>query len=278
MKRNFCALILSHGRPDGVITYNTLRRSGYTGPIYIVIDNTDTSADKYYENFGEEYVIMFDKIAAFPNTDSGDTLGLPANSVVYARNECFRIAQELGYDNFIELDDDYCSFSFRYPEGSKTIRNLDYIFNELVTYLNATPIKSICFSQGGDHMGGFLESRGKVLRKAMNSFICKTDRPFEFYGRINEDTTMYVLAGTRGDIFLTVMNLQLSQKATQQNSKGLTDIYLQIGTYVKSFYTVMFCPNCVRIALMGRHNKRLHHKVLWEHAIPRIIPESYKKR
>ena len=46
MRRDsFCVFILSHGRPDNVITLNTLRREGYTGPWYIVIDNEDKKGE-----------------------------------------------------------------------------------------------------------------------------------------------------------------------------------------------------------------------------------------
>ena len=41
MMDNFVALILSHGRPDRVYTYKSLQKAGYTGPVYIVIDNED---------------------------------------------------------------------------------------------------------------------------------------------------------------------------------------------------------------------------------------------
>lgn len=33
MRDDFCAFILTHGRPDKVLTYRTLRRAGYTGKI-----------------------------------------------------------------------------------------------------------------------------------------------------------------------------------------------------------------------------------------------------
>ncbi|MEW3551668.1 hypothetical protein MZV21_26770 [Escherichia coli] len=38
MRDDFCAFILTHGRPDKVLTYRTLRRAGYTGKIFIVVD------------------------------------------------------------------------------------------------------------------------------------------------------------------------------------------------------------------------------------------------
>ena len=49
--KNFAVFILTHGRPNNVKTYKTLKRFGYTGKIYIIIDNEDTSADDYYKNF-----------------------------------------------------------------------------------------------------------------------------------------------------------------------------------------------------------------------------------
>jgi hypothetical protein len=68
---NFCAFILSHGRPNNVKTYKTLLRSGYTGKIFIVIDTEDKTADEYYKNFGDK-VIMFDKYEMSKEFDEVD--------------------------------------------------------------------------------------------------------------------------------------------------------------------------------------------------------------
>ena len=53
MMRNndFVVFILTHGRADRVITYNALRKSGYTGRIVLVIDNEDTQAREYISVF-----------------------------------------------------------------------------------------------------------------------------------------------------------------------------------------------------------------------------------
>lgn len=57
----------------------------------------------------------------------------------------------------------------------------------------------------------------------------------------------------------------------------MTEVYLNQGTYVKSFYTVMLNPSAVKINLMGNKDKRLHHKILWKNAVPKILSENYKK-
>ena len=41
-KTKFAAFILTHGRADDVLTYDTLRRCGYTGKIYLLVDNEDS--------------------------------------------------------------------------------------------------------------------------------------------------------------------------------------------------------------------------------------------
>lgn len=112
----------------------------------------------------------------------------------------------------------------------------------------------------------------------MNSFFCSTERPFKFMGRINEDVNAYTLLGSTGDLFLTIPNVSLKQTDTQSNDGGLTDIYLDQGTYVKSFYSVMFCPSSVKVGMLNTERSRLHHRVSWNNAIPVILNEKYKKQ
>ena len=275
MRRNdFCAFILSHGRANNVLTYGLLNKVGYTGPLFIVIDNEDPTIDDYYERFGDK-VVVFNKpfiSNAFDTCDNQNN----RKTIVYARNACFDLAKELGYKYFIELDDDYYYFGFRTVNGASMMHDLDSIFDALIDFMDFTNVTSIAFSQGGDHIGGF---KGDIVakRKAMNSFICSVDRPFRFIGRINEDVNTYVRLGGLGHIFLTVMNIQLDQKDTQTNANGMTDVYLEGGTYVKSFYTVMINPSCTKVKSMGVSSKRLHHSVNWNNAVPCIIREEFKK-
>ena len=69
----------------------------------------------------------------------------------------------------------------------------------------------------------------------------------------------------------------INQQLTLQVSGGLTDVYMQYGTYVKSFFAVMYNPSCVKISELGQTNKRIHHRVSWNNAVPKILNEKYKK-
>ena len=61
------------------------------------------------------------------------------------------------------------------------------------------------------------------------------------------------------------------------HSGGMSDAYLDSGTFVKSFYTVMYAPSCSIVSPMGAVNPRLHHKITWRHAVPKILQENLKK-
>lgn len=281
---DFCAFILTHGRPDNVVTYKTLKRQGYTGKIYIIIDNEDDAADRYYKNFGDK-VIMFDKKAISKTFDKGDNFD-DRRSIVYARNACFKIAKTLGIKYFIQLDDDYTKFDFRingegkYPSGHYLVCNsLGYLFGCLLKFYRSIDVCSIAIAQGGDFIGGSQNNFAdfKLKRKAMNTFICSTDRVFKFVGRINEDVNTYTRHQSIGNVFLTVPLLSITQKQTQSSTGGMTGIYIDGGTYIKSFYTILFSPSCTKINLMGTANKRLHHQISWKNAVPVIIDERYKK-
>lgn len=275
MNKDFCVLILTHGRPDNVVTIDSLKRAGYTGDIHFVVDNEDKTADKYIENFGAEKVHIFDKKKYADNCDECNNFN-ERRVIVHARNASFDIAKKIGVKYFMQLDDDYTSFSYRNEEEGASIKSLDKILDYFLEFYKSIPALSIAFSQGGDHIGGFQSLRLK--RKCMNSFLCSTDKPFKFVGSVNEDVNTYTTLGSRGELFFTYMGLQLNQKATQSQALGMTDMYLRYGTYVKSFTTVINMPASVKIAMMGNKNMRLHHHITWRNTVPVILSQEHKKQ
>lgn len=281
---DFAVFILTHGRPDRVDTYKSLTRAGYTGKIYFVIDNEDKDAERYYQNFGDS-VIMFDKAAIAETFDEGDNFG-DRRAVIYARNACFDIARNLGITYFMEFDDDYTEFLYRinskreYPNTHYIVKTkLDELFDLLIDYYKSVNAKSIAMAQGGDFIGGrendFPYSDRR--RKCMNTFICSTERPFQFVGRINEDVNTYTWLQSLGNLFYTVPFTSILQRVSQSNTGGMTEMYLDSGTYIKSFYTVMYQPSSVTIEMMNSRHPRLHHSIKWDNTVPCIISEQYRK-
>lgn len=181
------------------------------------------------------------------------------------------------------LDDDYDAFDVRYLEDGKLkqrkIKNLDGVFDAFYDFLDGTDALTICFSQNGDFLGGANGTffyKG-LARKAMNVWFMRTDRPFEYTGLTNEDTNAYVTLGGRGKLLFTLTNVTIKQKDTQSQKGGLTEIYKEDGTYIKSFYSVMCRPDCVKIAAMGGNYYRYHHNVSWNKCAPMILSPDVKK-
>ena len=282
--KKYAVFILTHGRPDNIITYKMLRKSGYTGDIYLICDDEDKTLSKYKEKYGEK-VIVFSKSNYEGKFDKMDNF--TGNKViVYARNACYDIARSLNLDYFFEYEDDYTSFLYRKIDGSVLkgfqIKDLDRILNSMIDCLNDTKSCTIAFAQGGDFIGGvrsFFNNTYK--RKAMNTFVFKVNKnpkdDLIFIGRMNDDVNTYLSQGKIGKLFFQITDVAICQVLTQSNSGGNTDAYKKYGTYVKSFYSVMAEPSCCKIGLMGSIDKRIHHSVKWKYAVPKILDQKFKK-
>jgi len=274
--------ILTHGRAANVATVKALKKHGYTGRWFIVIDNEDDQQDEYVKRYGDK-VIVFDKKVIAKTFDEGDNFN-DRRAIIYARNACFGIAEKLGIKYFMQMDDDYTIFEYRvYNEENqkpKRIQSMDKVIDAMMEFYTSTNIHSISMAQGGDFIGGKgnrMARKPTLSRKCMNSFICSTDRPFTFVGRINEDVNTYTNKAGTGTLMVTNPFCSLVQKQTQSNKGGMSDLYIDSGTYVKSFYSIMYSPSCVKIKPMGDTHVRLHHSVKWDHAVPKIISEGLRK-
>lgn len=283
MRNNdFVAFILTHGRADNVLTTDALKKHGYTGRVMYIVDDEDEQQQKYIDKFGRENVYIFNKDEIAKTFDRGDNFG-KKGVIIYARNVCFKAAQEIGVKYFIQLDDDYTSFGYRFDSELEfrwaPIKNLDETLDAMLEYYKSANFATIAMTQGGDYVGGGngLAKSIRAKRKAMNSFICSTDRPFTFVGTINEDVNTYTLLGSKGELIMTLPIVCLQQKQTQANKGGMTETYLESGTYLKSFYSVMYMPSCVKIATMGNTNRRIHHSVQWRYCVPKILRVEHKK-
>jgi hypothetical protein len=282
MRDDFCVFIISYDRPKNVPTIDTLERHGYTGDCYIVVDH-DNDVKPYKQEHGEDCVIKLDKDDALPELDRGDNFDR-RNCNVYARQQMWELADQLGYEYFLVLDDDYTNIQYRFDSNfeynPEVMRDLDDYIDASIQFLESADLDVLCMAQGGDFIGGKNASfadRVMTRRKAMNSFLCKTDRPFDYRGTINEDVNTYVRAAQLGKVFLTTNTASIEQETTQQEDGGLTDIYLDVGTYVKSFYTILYAPSCASLMrLHDRADDRIHHRVSWRNAVPKIVPESCK--
>ena len=117
---NFAIFILTHGRPKNIKTISALKKHGYTGRLYLIIDNEDKYISKYKVIHGLSKVIVFDKKAMADKIDEGNNFD-ERRTITHARNACFEIAEKLGLKYFLQLDDDYTAFEYRIDEKSENL-------------------------------------------------------------------------------------------------------------------------------------------------------------
>lgn len=282
MRKDFAIFILTHGRANNVVTYKTLQKLNYTGKVYFIVDDEDDQYPQYIYNFGKQNVIQFNKQKVADSTDTFDNFN-EHKVIIYARRVAFEIAQKLGLKYFLTLDDDYTDFHYRYIKDNKLSYNrvidMDSVCEAMIEFLETSGALTVAFCQGGDLIGGAQSKRFNehLIRKAMNAFFCRTDRPINFIGNINEDVNTYTYYGSRGELFFTITDVAIVQLQTQSLKGGMTDVYLENGTFLKSFYSVIVMPSAVKISQIGTNHLRIHHQINWNHCVPKILNEKWKK-
>jgi hypothetical protein len=287
MRDDFAVFVLSHGRAEKSLTVDTLIKSGYNGKWYMIIDNEDNEIELYQKRFGKDHVIVFDKAKVGETFDIMDNFG-GRQVVTFARNAVYDIANDLGLKYFFEADDDLSCFRQRYVDenGSlltRYVRDMDSIVEAYLEYMDNTQIDVLAFGQTGDLIGG---KNSKLYtdvyrRKAMQGFFVRVAHRMPYVGRFNDDVNSYVDNGKRGYLFLTYRDIIMDTAETQVQVGGISEMYKKYGTYVKTFYSVILDPSCVRISTMGdslvNMHHRIHHVIDWSKAVPKIISGRYKK-
>lgn len=283
MRDDFGIFIMSYGRPENIPSLNCILKSNYTGKWWVVVGNDDLKAEAYQAKYKDRCVV-FDKSKYVA---TADRMGLKITKVImFARNACFDIAEQLGLKYFQQLDDDYRVFKFAFNDRMQyitkqiTIKNYDQFISNVLKFFESTPSNciAVAFAQGGDFIGGQgiqNWSFGK-LRKTMNSWVCSTDRRFSFRGVMNEDVNAYTLMQSQGKLCLNLMQLRLDQPVTQTTG-GMAEVYKKYGTHVKSFFSVMLNPSFCRIGMIRNHHQRLHHLINWNRCASKIVRKKYKK-
>lgn len=280
--KRFAIFILSHGRADTITTVRTLRNQGYTGEIFVVIDDEDDQEELYRAKFGDA-VIKFNKMQYFLSTDTGD-LDKDRKVGVFARNFIQDEAKRRGYKYHLQLDDDVTLFDVRWEEGTKLrgakCEHLDKYMEAMCDFMDASPkITALSLGCTGYLIGGASSQTWaqKLPRKAMTTFFLRSDDINYFTLRMNDDITTTAMNTMRGKLYFTVVELEAHTVPTQSAKGGMTEAYLESGTYRKSFYSVMAIPSAAKITAMGVRDYRLHHEIQWNRCAPKILSSRWKK-
>ena len=280
MRDDFAVFIITHGRPDKQLTYNTLQKCGYTGKLYFVIDNTDNTIQEYIDNYGTDNIIVFDKNHYINSDefDNGTNEGIYA-CAIYARRAVEDIAKALGLTYFCMFDDDILNFTIRVPlngslKGVK-ILNMDYIFDAYLCLLENANICCLGFGYAILYYSTryFFEDKRPL---PFQGFIRKVSVPIKWNCWYGEDELAGYFSNSLGKLW-TVVPFVMTTIAPEA-SGAMANTYKTYNSYIRSFAELRYKPNDLIIAKCSRGvykgEFRLHKKnYYW---FPKILSDKYR--
>ena len=281
MSKKFAVFILTHGRPHNQLTVKSLHDVGYTGDLYLVVDDQDESVNEYIAVWGAERVIVFDKDYFIRHTDTGLHTPVP-KFAVFARNAIEHIAKEMGYKTFLMLDDDLTKIRVRLPEGDslKSYQingQFDAIIETSVDYVVNCDIACMGLGFCNLYIGGVenFNKENPRQRLCAEAFIRNTAHPISWRLNMVEDLITSIDAAMSGEVWFQFLPIQCEIKMSEgEVDGGNSDVYRQLGMYRISFMPVIAYPssNAVR-----RGKKSWASTTSPDKCIPKIISSRYRK-
>lgn len=281
MRDDFAIFICTHGRPDKQLTLNTLRKCGYTGRIYLILDNTDTTIQQYIDNYGPDNIIVFDKNYYINSCkDTGDNVG-HYKCILYAKNAVEDIANDLNLSGFVIADDDIARFRFRYPQDGKirstNIDSLDSVINICLDYLLNCNITCLgfCFSQM--YFGG-VESLNQLhkFRIPYNFVFRNATSKIDWHSWFGEDVITAISYNKVGQFWTVVPFIQqdIANVGSGKEDGGMADIYRNIASFRLAMCDFMYHPSSTRPYL---YQNKFMAAVKKGYECPKLISSAYRR-
>lgn len=284
MLNDFAVFIITHGRPYKQITYNMLRAKGYTGKIYLVVDNLDNTLDEYKRLYDGE-VLVFNKLEYVAKTDCA--LGEKfINFAVFSRNAVEDFVKQLNLKTFLLIDDDFSNVRMRLVREekllSRQIENFDYVFSCISEYLLSANISTAGVNQS--FFGGVKGLNVASLRHRLfnGMFFRNAGHIVEWKSNMLEDIITCVLCGNMGEPFIKLMQFQFDTEPTggENSVGGNASVYNSYDHFKQMFFPIVFCPSCFILddrAMSHLDTTGKCATILYEHTVPRLISSSYKR-
>lgn len=283
MRNDFAIFICTHGRPDKQLTFDALKQYGYTGKVYLVLDDTDSTIAQYIDNYGEDIIYVFDKQHYIDTNDVGS---LPPNfkTILYAKNAVEDIVQDLSLSSFVIADDDVHSFRVRLPIdeehlASYRIYNLDSIFDAYCSFMLDGDFLSVGICGSVHFVAGrsvFNNDNIQKYRVPYNFVFRNGKYKMNWVSSFGEDIITAMEYCKRGHTLLDIPYLQYETvppgKALE--SGGMSELYKTVPGFTLCCYDFMYNPNAIRLCInRGRWNAQ----ILKNNIYPKILSPEYRK-
>lgn len=283
MRNDFATFIITHGHPDRQITYDTLRKCGYSGKIFLVVDNTDATIQQYIDNYGADNILVFDK-NYYINSDRFDNgTNTPIYAcAIYARRAVEDMAKTMNLKYFAMADDDIKKIVIRYPVNNAlkrvNIDDMDKILEAHIELLDAQPIACIGFGGVQNYFGGADVFSADSLSKPTipyQFFLRKTEKPVRWSCWYGEDDVEAYFNTTTGNLWFASLYVMI--EAMPNGTGSMATTYATLNSYIMSFAELRYFPGLLRVYKRPKSKASIFGVVRktsdW---FPKILNEKYK--
>ena len=120
MRDDTAIFIITHQRADKQLTLKMLESCGYSGRVYLVVDDMDGQIAEYRKRYGDKILVFHKKKYAESVDTHINKFGM--SSALFARNACVDMAKDMRLKFYFVCDDDIRWTYFRMPEQGKWLR------------------------------------------------------------------------------------------------------------------------------------------------------------
>ena len=244
---NYAVYIISHKRAETISTLNALRKSGYTGRAYIVVDDKDPQLDEYKKRYKDD-LLVFVK-SAYSHVDLYD-LNQSLDSAVIPKHAVFDFARNKGMEGVVILDDDMDNFRYRFYDHDHRLKNvavesghaLDMVFDACFDFISETDIPCcIGFLPAGRF---FPDTMTKFIRQCVNMFIVRLDFNCRWTGRFADDENTFTKQNTVGALMFSLQEFNFTSKTydVSKNEGGMDILNSSQSHYSRHFQLLLGNP------------------------------------
>lgn len=281
MREDFAIFICTHGRPHEQHTYEMLKRCGYTGKIYLVLDNTDTLIQEYIDIYPLDSLIVFDKnyyinSEKFDNGDSSEHY----KCILYAKRAVEDIAKFMKLSYFAIADDDITNLVIRFPTDkleTHKIQNLDKVLEAYLSIMTEK-VAGLGF--------GIVISYFKGIDTFNYKYLSKRSLPYQFVLRnasvpvvwtswMYEDNITELQSSSLGNFWASIPYIMQYVKpiGSVKNNGGMSDIYKSLNMFILNFNIIKYCPQ--KTYFIRKNNQYVLCRAE-DNCFPKLISEDYK--
>lgn len=290
MRNDFAVFICTHGRPNKQLTLEALKKCGYTGKVYLVLDDTDETIQQYIDNFGADMLLVFDK-NHYINTVYTSMAKPYYKCILYAKCAVEDIAKAMKLNAFVIADDDLTGFSIRYPVENSLKRiskfSMDDALSISVDFLLDADATIMGIGHGGTYFNGVKVFEPNSVSKLINTgvpynFIFRnTKHNVDWMSAYGEDDVTNNYNSSIGNKVMLMPYMQLTIVPSGSCAEGgMYDVYANVDAFKLMFFIFMHFPTSVEVVLK---RDRKTGVVFWstkryrENTCPKIVSESYRK-